>query len=57
MLGFPLLYFKGMRILMFQLSGFYFTIPLTCPQAPGDGVWVPVLNGHASPCCSDHGPV
>ena len=23
MLGFPLLYFKGMRILMFQLSGFY----------------------------------
>ena len=23
MLGFPLLYFKGMRLLMFQLSGFY----------------------------------
>ena len=23
MLGFPILYFKGMRILMFQLSGFY----------------------------------
>ena len=22
MLGFPLLYFKGMRLLMFQLSGF-----------------------------------
>ena len=22
-LGFPLLYFKGMRLLMFQLSGFY----------------------------------
>ena len=23
MLGFPLLYFKGMRLIMFQLSGFY----------------------------------
>ena len=23
-LGFPLLYLKGMRIMMFQLSGFYF---------------------------------
>ena len=25
MLGIPLLYFKGMRLLMFQLSGFYYT--------------------------------
>ena len=25
MLGFPLLYFKGMRLMMFQLSGFYCT--------------------------------
>ena len=25
MLGFPLLYFKGMRLLMFQLSGFYYS--------------------------------
>ena len=24
MLGFPLLYFKGMRLMMFQLSGFYY---------------------------------
>ena len=23
MLGFPILYFKGMRLMMFQLSGFY----------------------------------
>ena len=23
MLGFPLLYFKGMRLMMFQLSSFY----------------------------------
>ena len=23
MLGFPILYFKGMRLIMFQLSGFY----------------------------------
>ena len=26
MLGFPLLYFKGMRLMMFQLSGFYFKV-------------------------------
>ena len=26
MLGFPLLYFKGMRLMMFQLSGFYCTL-------------------------------
>ena len=25
-LGFPILYLKGMRIMMFQLSGFYYTI-------------------------------
>ena len=25
MLGFPLLYFKGMRLMMFQLSSFYCT--------------------------------
>ena len=25
MLGFPLVYFKGMRLMMFQLSGFYCT--------------------------------
>ena len=25
MLGFPLLYFKGMRLMMFQLSSFYST--------------------------------
>ena len=24
MLGFPILYFKGMRLMMFQLSGFYY---------------------------------
>ena len=24
MLGFPILYVKGMRLMMFQLSGFYF---------------------------------
>ena len=28
MLGFPLLYFKGMRLLMFQLSSFYYTLRL-----------------------------
>ena len=26
MLGFPILYFKGMRILMFQLSGFNYRV-------------------------------
>ena len=28
MLEFPLLYFKGMRLMMFQLSGFYCTATL-----------------------------
>ena len=33
MLGFPMLYLKGMRILMFQLSGFYCKLLLsTSPQ-------------------------
>ena len=27
MLGSPILYLKGMRIMMFQLSGFYCTLP------------------------------
>ena len=26
MLGFPMLYLKGMRIMMFQLSGFYYIV-------------------------------
>ena len=26
MLGFPILYFKGMRLMMFQLSGFYYRV-------------------------------
>ena len=26
MLGFPTLYLKGMRIVMFQLSGFYYRV-------------------------------
>ena len=40
MLGFPLLYFKGMRLLMFQLSGFYYRVrePLSLDYwASGDG--------------------
>ena len=28
MLGFPILYFKGMRLTMFQLSGFYCKPPV-----------------------------
>ena len=35
MLGLPLLYLKGMRIMMFQLSGFYCNSkpePFTCPR-------------------------
>ena len=28
MLGFPLLYFKGMRLMMFQLSGFCYILLL-----------------------------
>ena len=34
MLGFPILYFKGMTLMMFQLSGFY------CRQDPRDGFQV-----------------
>ena len=35
MLGFPLLYFKGMRLLMFQLSGFYYNGSLGFPVFTG----------------------
>ena len=31
MLGSPILYLKGMRILMFQLSGFYYTLTYQHP--------------------------
>ena len=34
MLGFPILYFKGMRLMMFQLSGFY------CRACGAGGLWV-----------------
>ena len=30
MLGFPILYFKGMRPMMFQLSGFYYILWAQC---------------------------
>ena len=43
MLGIPLLYFKGMRIMMFQLSGFY------CNLNPKKellwGLWVSFVSG------------
>ena len=35
MLGSPILYLKGMRILMFQLSGFYYMSTTNTPF-PGD---------------------
>ena len=35
MLGFPLLYFKGMRLMMFQLSSFYCILP-SWAEAPND---------------------
>ena len=31
MLGFPILYLKGMRIMMFQLSGFYYNMGFRAP--------------------------
>ena len=37
MLGSPILYLKGMRILMFQLSGFYCTWALEAPTQALDG--------------------
>ena len=30
-LGFPILYLKGMRIMMFQLSGFYYIVSIVVP--------------------------
>ena len=36
MLGFPLLYFKGMRLMMFQLSSFYCTSRVKSPLS----IWV-----------------
>ena len=36
MLGFPLLCFKGMRLLMFQLSGFY-SMPAPAPKLSSAG--------------------
>ena len=31
MLGSPILYLKGMRIMMFQLSGFYYMVSIAVP--------------------------
>ena len=40
MLGFPILYLKGMRIMMFQLSGFYYKGIPTEPSSRDFGkVW------------------
>ena len=33
MLGFPLLYFKGMRLMMFQLSSFYCRVLLRVKES------------------------
>ena len=41
MLGFPLLYFKDMRLLMFQLSGFYYRAK---PLSPGPEERASILN-------------
>ena len=34
MLGSPILYLKAMRMLMFQLSGFYWNIPRVSIEVP-----------------------
>ena len=41
MLGSPLLFFKGMRLLMFQLSGFYYTLE----QTPTVSTRLPTFSG------------
>ena len=51
MLGSPILYLKGMRILMFQLSGFYYIIVTTDfeqnlrGRAPRAGSYANLLSG------------
>ena len=45
MLGSLLLYLKGMRIMMFQLSGYYYIDPLKVPQSSSFlGVPCRILN-------------
>ena len=38
-LGSLILYLKGMRIMMFQLSGFYFKCNVTTEMTPEDSPW------------------
>ena len=47
MLGSPILYFKGIRILMFQLSGFYYRVlgfTLSQLGQARRGSWISVLG-------------
>ena len=44
MLGFPLLYFKGMRLMMFQLSSFYCTVIKTLNAKPSESLSEPLLS-------------
>ena len=45
MLGFPLLYFKGMRLIMFQLSGFHCMCSCTLQCSKGPIVRPGIGNG------------
>ena len=49
MLGFPLLYFKGMRLMMFQLSGFYYRGLNRWGRVPFQGVWKDYYQGSNVP--------
>ena len=65
MLGFPLLYFKGMRLMMFQLSGFYPNrAPLTvslpdfpCKLPRSSWRWSQSFRGISDLLADTHGPI
>ena len=50
-LGSLILYLKGMRTTMFQLSGFYCRVRIVCSLRPGVWVLPPFAN-----TCFSHGP-
>ena len=50
MLGFPILYFKGMRLMMFQLSGFYYKPESCCQVLFPDDTVAARRNGRRCEC-------
>ena len=55
MLGFPILYFKGRRLMMFQLSGFYCRFFEECLQGFGRA-WGSLCKGSNTSTVGGHHP-